>query len=188
MKTNNIRRIDYLIITHFHSDHYGEVEDLLKNFNITYLVNRNNVIEYEGMNTCGNVDFFIYHNNHEYSNENDNSIMLSLFISDKHYLFTGDIEIARETSFVKEVDIDINYLKVPHHGSITSSSVNFIEDINPEEVFIIVDRNNRNRHPNDIVIKRYEEMGIYVYRTDQDGTIIVSYFFGKEYKKVHRPY
>ena len=123
----------------------------------------------------------------EYTGENDNSIILSLFISDKHYLFTGDIELVRELDFIEEVDIDIDYLKVPHHGSITSSSLELIEHITPEEVFITVSRINTHKHPSEEVINRYEQLGITVYRTDLDGTIIVRYLFGKEYKKVHRP-
>jgi len=151
------------------------------------LVNRDNISEYEGLIKCGNIGFYIYPTKSIYTNENNRSIILSLFISEKHYLFTGDIEFLREAAFVRKYDIDVDYLKVPHHGSITSSSLVFIEDINPEEVFIIVSRKNRNKHPSDIVVSRYEELGIKVYRTDLDGTVIVSYIFGKEYKKVHRP-
>jgi len=187
LKTNNIKRIDYLIITHYHSDHYGETNDLLNNFRIINLVNRDNIEEYEGLIECGNIQFYIYPNKTDYSNENDRSIILSLFISDKHYLFTGDIELLRESSFINKYDIDVDYLKVPHHGSITSSSLAFIKAINPEEVFIIVSRKNKNNHPSDIVVSRYEQLGIKVYRTDKDGTVIVSYIFGKEFKKIHRP-
>ena len=151
------------------------------------MVNRENIDEYEGVIECGNISFFIYPNEKDYSDENNRSIILSLLISDKHYLFTGDIELSRETAFVKNYDIDVDYLKVPHHGSITSSSIGFIEDITPEEVFIIVSRKNRHNHPSDIVVERYQQLGIKVYRTDLDGTIIVRYIFGKEYKRVHIP-
>ena len=187
LKTNNIKRIDYLIITHYHSDHYGEANDVIKNFNVKELVNRQNIDKYNGMIKCGNISFYIYPNKTSYSNENNRSIILSLFISDKHYLFTGDIESPRETAFIHNYAIDVDYLKVPHHGSITSSSISFIEDISPKEVFIIVSRRNRNNHPSSIVVSRYEKMGIKIYRTDLDGTIIVRYIFGKEFKKVHVP-
>jgi len=187
LKTNNIKRIDYLIITHYHSDHYGEANDVIKNFNVKELVNRQNIDRYNGMIKCGNISFYIYPNKTSYSNENNRSIILSLFISDKHYLFTGDIESPRETAFIHNYAIDVDYLKVPHHGSITSSSIPFIEDISPKEVFIIVSRRNRNNHPSSIVVSRYEKMGIKIYRTDLDGTIIVRYIFGKEFKKVHVP-
>ena len=187
LNTNNIKRIDYLIITHYHSDHYGEANDVIKNFNVVNMVNRENTAQFEGIIECGDIKWYIYPNQLEYNNENDRSIILSLFISNKHYLFTGDIELGREKDFVKDFDIDVDYLKVPHHGSITSSSIAFIEDISPEEVFITVSRKNRHNHPSETVVTRYEELGIRVYRTDLDGSIIVRYIFGKEYKKVHRP-
>ncbi len=187
LKTNNIRRIDYLIITHYHSDHYGETNDLLNNFNVVNLVNRDNLDQYPSLNKCGNIEIYLYPNDESYTNENNRSIILSLFISDKHYLFTGDIEAIREENFIKKYSLDVDYVKVPHHGSITSSSQTFIEAINPEEVFIIVSRENRNNHPSEIVVSRYEQLGIKVYRTDLDGTIVVSYVFGKEFKKIHRP-
>ena len=185
LKTKNIKRIDYLIITHNHSDHYGEAQDVLNEFDVISMVNRNNVSQYEGYNSCGNIDFYIYSNDIEYSNENNNSIILSLFLNDRHYLFTGDIELSREKDFIKEVKIDVDYLKVPHHGSITSSSYEFVQHVKPEEVFIIVSRNNRNKHPSDIVVSRYENLGIKVYRTDLNGTIVIKYLFGKEFKKVN---
>ncbi len=187
LNTNNIKRIDYLIITHYHSDHYGEANDVLNNFNVIHLVNRENTTQYEGIIECGDIKWYIYPNQLEYNNESDRSIIMSLFISNKHYLFTGDIEYKREMDFVKDFDINVDYLKVPHHGSITSSSLSFIEDVSPEEVFITVSRKNRHNHPSDIVVTRYNQLGIKVYRTDLDGTIIVKYIFGKEYKKVHRP-
>ncbi len=187
LKTNNIKRIDYLIITHYHSDHYGETNDLLNNFKIINLVNRENITQFPGLINCGKISFYLYPNEKTYRNENNRSIILSLFISGKHYLFTGDIEAAREDAFIKNYTLDVDYLKVAHHGSITSSTPSFIDAINPEEVFIIVSRNNRNNHPSDIVVSRYEKKGIKVYRTDQDGTIIVYYIFTKEFKKIHRP-
>jgi len=185
LKTSNIKRIDYLIITHNHSDHYGEAQHVIKEFNVTNMVNRNNVSQYEGSNSCGNVEFYIYSNDIAYINENNNSIILSLFLNSRHYLFTGDIELSREKDFISEVVIDVDYLKVPHHGSITSSSIEFVQHVKPEEVFIIVSRNNRNKHPSDIVVSRYENLGIKVYRTDLNGTIVVKYLFGKEFKKVN---
>ena len=112
---------------------------------------------------------------------------MSLFISNKHYLFTGDIELSREISFINKYDLDIDYLKVPHHGSITSSNQQFLNSINPKEVFIIVSATNLHGHPHDEVIKRYQEMGIPVYRTDLSGTIEVYYIFEKEFKRIHSP-
>ena len=120
-------------------------------------------------------------------NENNNSIIMSLLISNKHYLFTGDIESSREASFINKFNLNIDYLKVPHHGSITSSTEQFLSSVKPESAFIIVSSNNLHGHPHSEVIKRYQDLSIPVYRTDMSGTIEVYYIFGKEYKRIHSP-
>ena len=188
MKGKNIRRLDYLIISHFHSDHYGESSDILEEFNVEKVISKLNVQSYEDKAiSCGSILMYIYPFIYQEENENNNSIIMSLFISNKHYLFTGDIELSRELSFINEYNLDIDYLKVPHHGSITSSSKQFLDSLKPKTAFIIVSSINLHGHPHDEVIKRYEELSIPVYRTDLSGTIEVYYIFGKEYKRVHSP-
>lgn len=188
LKAKNIKRLDYLIISHFHSDHYGEASDIIQDFIVNTVISKDNVANYEDkLLYCGSISIYIYPFTYKEENENNNSIIMSLFINDKHYLFTGDIELSREVSFKKKYDFEIDYLKVPHHGSITSSNEEFIESLNPKEAFIIVSIKNLHGHPHDQVIKRYKEMGIPVYRTDLNGTIEVYYIFGKEYKRIHSP-
>ena len=65
---------------------------------------------------------------------------------------------------------DIDVLKVEHHGSRTSSSKEFIDEINPRYSIISVGKNNRYGHPNDNVLDNLEDSKIY--RTDQDGSIM----------------
>ena len=152
------------------------------------MISKYNVSEYENEKiTCGSITMFIYPFVYNETNENNNSIIMSLFINDKHYLFTGDIELSRELDFISEYNLDIDYLKAPHHGSITSSNKVFLESVQPEEVFIIVSTKNTHGHPHMDVISRYEQMNIIVNRTDLMGTIEVYYLFGKEYKRIHSP-
>jgi len=188
LKGKNIKKLDYLIISHFHSDHYGESNDILNEFNVQTLISKKNISHFENqLIDCGSISMFLYPFQYNQKNENNNSIIMSVFISDKHYLFTGDIEQSREFDFISEYDLDVDYLKVPHHGSKTSSTRQFLESISPKEAFIIVSINNLHGHPHNDVIKRYEEMSIPVHRTDLDGTIEVYYIFGKEYKRIHSP-
>ena len=65
---------------------------------------------------------------------------------------------------------DIDVLKVGHHGSKTSSSIEFIDEINPKYSIISVGKNNRSGHPNDNVLDNLNNSKIY--RTDQDGSIM----------------
>ena len=104
-------------------------------------------------------------------NENDLSLVLLLNYYDKNILFTGDIEKAGEASLIESLSTDIDFLKVPHHGSNTSSSVVFLENTKPKVGFISVGRNNGFGHPHMEVIKRYEDNNIELYRTDQLGLI-----------------
>ncbi len=189
LKSKNIRRIDYLLITHFHSDHYGEMDDILEEFEVLNIISPVTVNRYKGRDIkCGSTLMYTYDLSSVNQNENNNSLITSLFIGGKHYLFTGDSEIEREREFVSKYSVvDVDYLKVPHHGSSTSSSELFLKKINPQEVFIIVHRLNKFDHPNEGVITRYLDREIKVYRTDILGTIEVEYYFGSERKKYNKP-
>jgi len=186
--TQNVRRLDFLILTHFHSDHVGETNDILRSFHIDNLITNQNVAQFENqMISCGNLSFYIYPMSYEALNENDNSIILSLFMANRHVLFVGDAESNREEEFLDNYQVDVDYLKAGHHGSITSSTDAFLDGIAAEEVFIMVHRDNRHNHPSEIVITRYLEHNMQVHRTDRDGTIELTYFHGRERKKYHRP-
>ncbi len=86
-------------------------------------------------------------------------------------MFMGDASITTEKEIMNKYDLpDIDVLKVGHHGSKTSSSKDFINEINPKYSIISVGKNNRYGHPNDSVLENLDESKIY--RTDQDGSII----------------
>lgn len=183
-----VRRLDYLIISHFHSDHYGEADDIISQLNVTTAITNQNVSQFEGeLIQCGSISFYLYPMTYTAMNENNNSIMMSLLIEDDEYLFVGDAETVREEEFMMNYEVSPDYLKVGHHGSITSSSPIFIDSISPREAFVIVSRDNRHGHPSNAVMDRYVEREIPVFRTDQLGTIEVTYLRGKETKKYHRP-
>ena len=82
----------------------------------------------------------------------------------------GDAGIKREKDILEKYNIeDINFLKVGHHGSKTSSSEEFINEINPKYSIISVGKNNRYGHPNKEVLENLKESKIY--RTDEGGSI-----------------
>lgn len=102
---------------------------------------------------------------------NDLSLVLLIKHLDKKILFTGDIEREGERNVVESLKTTVDLLKVPHHGSNTSSSVEFLEKLKPKAAVISVGRNNMFGHPHGEVIKRYEENNINLYRTDKLGLI-----------------
>ncbi len=104
--------------------------------------------------------------------ENDHSLVLKLTYGDISYLFPGDLEREGETFLLQTGrDVRAHVLKVPHHGSLTSSSEAFLQAVNPEAVVFSVQRDNRFGHPAPAVLKRYAAAGAQIFRTDVDGAI-----------------
>ena len=86
-------------------------------------------------------------------------------------MFMGDASITTEKEILNKYNLpDIDVLKVGHHGSKTSSSIEFINEINPKYSIISVGKNNRYGHPNDSVLDNLQDSK--VYRTDQYGSIM----------------
>ena len=107
----------------------------------------------------------------EYDNENDNSNVIYTELSGYNFMFMGDASSTTEKEIIDKYNLpDIDVLKVGHHGSRTSSSIEFINEINPEYSIISVGKNNRYGHPNKEVLDALEESKIY--RTDEDGSIM----------------
>ena len=83
----------------------------------------------------------------------------------------GDSGLEVEEDLLEKYNLkDIDVLKVGHHGSKTSSSEKFVDEINPKYSIISVGKNNRYGHPNNSVLENLEDSKIY--RTDQDGSIM----------------
>ena len=107
----------------------------------------------------------------EYDNENDNSNVIYTKLNGYKFMFMADASITTEKEIIGKYNLpDIDVLKVGHHGSKTSSSKEFIDEINPKYGVISVGKNNRYGHPNKEVLDNLEDSKIY--RTDQDGSII----------------
>ena len=110
-------------------------------------------------------------NNKEYDNENDNSSVIYTEINGYKFMFMGDAGVEVEEDLIKKYNLqDIDVLKVGHHGSKTSSSKEFINEVNPKYSIISVGKNNRYGHPNESVLNNLEDSKIY--RTDQVGSIM----------------
>ena len=107
----------------------------------------------------------------EYDNENDNSNVIYTEINGYKFMFMGDAGIEKEKDLLNEYNIsDIDVLKVGHHGSKTSSSKDFINEMNPKYSIISVRKNNRYGHLNKEVLNALDNSKIY--RTDEDGSIM----------------
>ena len=107
----------------------------------------------------------------EYDNENDNSNVIYTEIDGYKFMFMGDAGIEKEKDILEKYNVsNVDVLKIGHHGSKTSSSEEFIKEMNPKYSVISVGKNNRYGHPNKEVLSNLEDSKIY--RTDLDGSII----------------
>ena len=107
----------------------------------------------------------------KYDNENDNSNVIYTELNGYKFMFMGDAGIEKEKDILEKYNIsNIDVLKVGHHGSNTSSSKIFIDEINPKYSIISVGKNNRYGHPNKEALDNLKNSKIY--RTDQDGSVM----------------
>jgi len=102
--------------------------------------------------------------------------VLRVDYGDVRLLFAGDIEEEVEAALVErqasgKVDLRADVLKVPHHGSETSSSAAFLEAVRPRVAVVSVGRRNRFGHPSAEVLARYASLATRLYRTDRDGAV-----------------
>lgn len=188
LKTIGITKLDYLIVSHGDFDHMGEAINLVNNFkvdnvifncgeyndlekNLIRVLNKKNIKHYTCINELMVSKYKLqFLNTRVYDNENDNSSVIYLNYNGYKFLFMGDAGTDKESDVLKKYNIDdINVLKVGHHGSKTSSSKNFINEINPKYSVISVGKYNRYGHPNKEVLNNLDNSKIY--RTDQDGSI-----------------
>lgn len=104
---------------------------------------------------------------------NDASIVARLDYGERSFLFTGDIESEIERRLIATYPdlLDVDVLKVPHHGSKTSSTVAFLEAVSPDIAVIQVGRDNKYHHPSPLVLDRYIKEHVRVFRTDLLGLV-----------------
>jgi len=106
---------------------------------------------------------------------NNQSLVMKLQFKEIQVLLTGDIEEEAESQMLREgLSLKADILKIPHHGSLSSSSLPFLQRVQPIYAILSVSDRNRGRLPHPEVLKRYERLGIKVFRTDQQGAILLT--------------
>ena len=188
LKSLGIKKINYLVLTHGDYDHMGEAINLINNYQIDNvifncgeynnlenelieLLDKNNINYSSCINKLNINDYDLkFLNTKEYDNENENSSVLYFNYKKFKFLFMGDAGGIREKDILEKYNLkNITFLKVGHHGSNTSSSKEFINEIAPKYSLISVGRNNRYGHPKSEVLDNLLQSNIY--RTDLNGGI-----------------
>ena len=197
LSKEGVKDIKLVVATHPHEDHIGSLRDVLNNIkvdkiilptidadslvytNLLYSIEENEVEEVRILGQSsfdiGEATFKILSPIKEYSDKNNSSIVIKMIYGETSFLFTGDIEKEAEKDILETgVDIRADVLKVPHHGSKTSSTEEFLGAVSPQISVIQVGINNEYGMPVDEILERIKTITIgRVYRTDENGEIII---------------
>lgn len=189
-----ITNLEYIILTHCHIDHAGGAGAVVDNIPTKYILigkeNRNLYAKVmnRSLDKCQNlipivseekiniddVIFDVFPSELiPKNNENEYSNIIKVSYGKYDFLITGDLEVEGENAILnKKVNLASEVLKVGHHGSKTSSSVAFLNEVKPEYAIISVGYNNHFGHPSPEVVERMKKMGIKIFRTDVNGAIV----------------
>lgn len=169
-----IRRLDYVFISHGDSDHNGKLKDLIKEFTIKNIVV--NIYDIDSINIClennfkGNIikvqrgnyiryksfEFNILLPNTNALDKNNNSMVMIANVFNTKILFLGDIEKEKEEELIKfEKHFSVDIIKVPHHGSKTSSSNILLSNVDYKFAICMSGYKNTFGFPVSSIIDRY---------------------------------
>ena len=191
-KSLGIKKINKIIITHGDFDHLGNSYSLVDKFKVDKVYfnhnsyNKNELrlieqlkkkkIDYEKMNNIKIKNFYLENLNYMHTdNENDASLVINIRYKNKYMLFMGDASIKTEKYLLNNYNFsNIDILKVGHHGSITSTSEEFLKKIKPRLALISCALVNKFKHPSNEVIKRLKKYNVKIYQTRYDGGVKIN--------------
>lgn len=197
LKTKGISKLSLLLITHNHTDHMGGVDIItneipVENFVIPDLKKTDErtdkmeraiesvksaggkcITAKQGTKiTVGEFEFSVLGAYYDEKDENDRSIITMAKIGKWKFLFTGDAQDEAEKRLMADnISVNCDVLKVGHHGSMYSSTEEFLEAASPSFAMISCGKGNRYSHPHDVVLKRLNEAGAQFWRTDLSGNV-----------------
>jgi len=189
------RRIDFVIISHFHEDHIIGLVELFRRYQVGTLIygagleeshpaeiifaeaarqgTKILAIKNESSFILGdNCYFKVWNLVSKYRVNDNNSLVTKLKCSHFSFLAAGDNELAAEKTILDlKLDIESGIFKASHHGADNANSLKFLEKINPQLMIISVGSDNKFGHPSEALIRRAYDLDIKVKRTDFSGTI-----------------
>ena len=169
-----------VFISHLDTDHSGNLDKMIKDGLVSrvYHSKFEEGLDYTGLEKgqvirLGTTKIKVLYDGKDSQTSNDSSLVLLIDHYGTRVLMTGDIEEAGEKALV-ETGVRAKVLKVSHHGSKTSSSQEFLDNLRPELGIISAGKNNSYGHPHKEVLERLDQRGIKTYRTDEDGQVRLS--------------
>lgn len=199
LKKQGVESLDYVIGTHPDADHIGGLDVIVYKYNCDTVImpdyekdtktyqelvdvihDKNMKITYPVVGeqyALGEAKFtIIAPNSNSYGgNANDYSVAILLEYGKNRFLFTGDAEEASETEMLSNgIELSADVYKVAHHGSRSASTQEFLNAVRPKYAVISCGEGNSYGHPHAEVLNRLRSMGVEVFRTDEQGSIIAS--------------
>lgn len=196
LQQQNIEQIDLAIMTHPHSDHIGQIADIIKQIDVkevwmsgdehtskTYEHALQAVLDHDveyreprsgDVETIGDLQLEVLHPKSLNGELNEDSISVRISYGDMHFVFTGDAYQTNEAEMMqRHSNLEAQILHLGHHGSNTSSSQAFLDAVNPDVAIYSAGKDNMYGHPHREVVERVTSSDITLLGTDDDGTIIV---------------
>ena len=203
LEYSGVERLDIVIVTHPHTDHYGAMYEILRNFEVglclmpelpedmipygttyerflTVIANNNVSARYAKADERFYLGDDCYLDilsprYYDYKDMNDFSITAKFIHGKNSFLFTGDLQEFSELDLIESgADVDVDVLKVGHHGSAGASCMEFLNEVTPSIAVFEVAEYNLYRHPRVDVLERLREVGCgETYSTANNGNIII---------------
>lgn len=199
LSKEGIKKFDIVIATHPDEDHIGSMAKIIESYSIDafYMPEKSHntdafikmvqslrekqvTVHKPVADTVlpfdENMELFLLNpSDRVYSDNNNYSVVAKLTYKNNSFLFTGDIDSEVEKDLVHSFGEKLNsdVLKLAHHGSASSSSKKFLESVSPTVAIVSAGIDNKYNHPSRDVLMRLKSMNIPVYRTDEQGNIII---------------
>jgi len=196
LEKQNVDKLDVMIATHPDYDHIGGLIEVMKQFEVEHIIDSgkmhntktygrylneirkqdslfNLAIENESIDIDYDLKIKILNTHDKGKNNNQASIVLKITYQDISFLLMGDIERKQEKHLIKKFDVKADIIKVAHHGSKTSSSMEFLKEVDPKVALLTYKKRNRFGHPVDRVITNLNKLDTHIYSTAVFGNIVI---------------
>lgn len=196
LQQQNVDTIDYLISSHYDADHLNGLIGCLNAFTVENVICADYVHDsqtYQSfINTANQKGLTLQHpavgteftfgtgkftvlapSSIDSGDSNDNSVAIKLENGRNSFIFTGDAESSSESAMCSSgINLDCDVLSLGHHGSASSTSWEFLQNTVPEFAVISCGTGNQYGHPHSETMEKLQDMGILVFRSDKQGTVI----------------
>lgn len=192
-----IDKLEYVIATHPDADHIGGLDVIIYKFDCEMILMPDAEKDTESYQdvlavmenqyyqktvpkvgdtyTLGSANFQIISPALTYAEANNNSIVIRLVHGDNSFLFTGDAEVqAQQEMTYGGYELQSDVIKIPHHGGSSSYQKWFYQEVKPAFAVIFCGKDNGYGHPSKEVLEALKELGVSVYRTDEQGSIVAT--------------